>query len=367
MKLLNTETGNSGSSSENREMDTSIDNARPETALGAGRALVLWILFFLISFGLGYPTLNRYDARELGPDWVSYYNMVLHQDGPNDIPFGYRVLVPEIARPFYLIAKGKVGSWNPVFFGLLMSNCLFCATAAFLFLLVGLRVLHDLPIALLGCTLYLLNWVVPNLFLSGLVDSSEACLMMAITWAMFSRRWWLLPLIGIPGGFAKQSFMLFSTFFAATWWFTSKKADRTYPQGFFVVALGGASAASVVLAHRIVAGATISPLAMAAWWGCEGSCTVAILKEFTDQEFWYAFGWLLPLGVIRLNRLPKPWVAASIATALLTLGLGGYAGSLGNVCRPVFSVIGPVLTLSVATLLAGGRSGNWGSRTTIKS
>jgi hypothetical protein len=49
-------------------MDTSIDNAREETALGAGRALVLWFLFFLISFGLGYPTLNRYGARELGPD-----------------------------------------------------------------------------------------------------------------------------------------------------------------------------------------------------------------------------------------------------------------------------------------------------------
>ena len=129
---MNTETGNSDRSSECGEMEPSIDNDRAETVLGAGRALVLWSLFFLISFGLGYPTLNRYDARELGPDWVSYYNMVLHQDGPNDIPFGYRVLVPEIARPFYLLAKGRVGSWNPVFFGLLMSNCLFCATAAFL-------------------------------------------------------------------------------------------------------------------------------------------------------------------------------------------------------------------------------------------
>jgi hypothetical protein len=129
-------------------MDTSTDNPRAETALGAGKAIVLWFLFFLISFGLGDSTLNRYDARELGPDWVSYYNMVLHQDGPSDIPFGYGVLVPEIARPFYLLAKGRVGSWNPVFFGLLMSNCLFCATATFFLLLVSLRVLHDLPIAL---------------------------------------------------------------------------------------------------------------------------------------------------------------------------------------------------------------------------
>jgi len=348
-------------------METSVDNTCTGTALGAGRASVIWGLFFLISFGLGYPTLNRYDARDLGPDWVSYYKMVLHQDGPNDIPFSDRVLVPEIARPFYLLAKGRVGSWNPVFFGLLISNCIFCATSAFFLLLIGLRVLRDLPIALLGCTLYLLNWVVPNLFLSGLVDSSEACLMMIITWALLSRRWWLLPLIGIPGGFAKQSFMLFSTVFAAVWWFASKRNDRTFPHFLWVAALGGTSAVSVVLSHRIVAGATISPLAMAAWWGCEGSCTLAILKEFTDQEFWYAFGWLLPLGVIRMNRLPGPWVAASIATALLAVGLGGYADSLGNVCRPVFSVIGPLLTLSATALLAGASPGNWKNRKTIES
>jgi len=320
----------------------------------------------LICFGLGYPTLNRYDARELGPDWTSYYSMVLHQDRPNDIPFGYRVLVPEVARPIYLLAKGRVGSWDPVFFGLLMSNCLFCSTAAFLFLLVSLRVVGDLPIALLGCTLYLLNWIVPNLFLSGLVDSSEACLMMTITWALFSKRWWLLPLIGIPGGLAKQSFLLFAALFAATWWLASKRIERTKLQLFWVVSLVCTSALSVVMAHRIVAGAAISPLAMAAWWGCEGSCTLAVLREFTDQEFWYAFGWLLPLGVIRLNRLPTPWVAASLATGFLALCLGGYAGSLGNVCRPLFSVVGPILTLSAASLLAGGRSGNWRIPATTK-
>jgi hypothetical protein len=67
-----------------------------------------------------------------------------------------------------------------------------------------------------------------------------------------------------------------------------------------------------------------------------------------------------------MNRLSRPWVAASIATALVTLGLGGFAGSLGNVCRPVFTVIGPMLTLSAATLHAGRPTGNWGNRSTIK-
>ena len=267
---------------------------------------MLWLLFFLISFGLGYSTLNRFDSRKLGPDEEGYYNIVVNQEAPDDTPFCFRVLVPEVAKPFYLMAKGRVGSWNPVAFGLLISNCLFCATSTFLLLLVGLRVLRDLPVALLGCTLYLLNFVVPNLWLAGMVDSSEACLMMAITWALFSGRWWLLPLIGIPGGLAKQTFLPFSTLFAATWWLTTKRSQRTSRQLFWVAALGVTCTASLVLAYRVVAGSVATPWAMAAQWGNWGNYTLNVLKEFLDQEFWYAFVWLLPLGVWRLNRFPRP-------------------------------------------------------------
>ncbi len=327
-------------------------------SLGTVRALTLWFLFFLVSFGLGYPTLGRYDIRELGPDQQVYYKMVVDQARPDDIPFCFRVLVPEVAKPFYLLTRGRVRSWDPVSFGLLMSNCLFCATSAFLFLLVGIRVLQDIPIALLGCTLYLLNFAVPNLLLSGFVDSSEACFMMAVTWALFSGKWWLLPLIGIPGGMAKQSFLLFSTIFAGTWWLTEKRVARTNRQLLWVAALGGTSALSVALVHRLVAGSTMSPWAMAAWWGSEGHYAQFILKGFLDQQFWYAFVWLLPLGVWRLNRFPRPWVMASSVTALLAIGLGGYAESLGSVNRPLFSIIGPVLTLSAATLIAYGPSEN---------
>ncbi len=323
--------------------------------LGAGKGLTVWFLFFLISFGLGYPTLNRFDSRKLGPDEQGYYNIVVNQEAPDDTPFCFRVLVPEVAKPFYLLGKGTVGSWNPVAFGLLISNSLFCATSTFLLLLVGLRVLGDLPVALLGCTLYLLNFVVPNLWLAGMVDSSEACLMMAITWALFSGRWWLLPLIGIPGGLAKQTFLPFSTLFATTWWFASKRQSRTRGQLFWIAALGATSTASVVLVYRVVAGSFVSPQAMAEQWGSWGNSWLNILKGFLDQEFWYAFIWLLPLGVWRLNRFPKPWVMASIVTALITVGLGGYSQSLGSVCRPLFSVIGPVLTLSAATLIAGSK------------
>jgi hypothetical protein len=315
--------------------------------------LTLWCLFFLISFGLGYPTLNRYDPRELGEDWQVYYKMVTNEAAPDDIPFVGRILVPEVAKPFYLLAKGRVRSWNPVFFGLLISNCLFCASAVFLLLLVGLRVLRDLPLALLGCTLYMLNFVVHNLWLSGMVDSSEACLLMAVTWSLFSGRWWLLPLIAIPGGIAKQSFVPFSTLFAAVWWMTAERSNRSYRRLVWIAALGVVSTISMVLAQRAASGEIVSPTAMVGWWNTGNHFALNIANGLRDQQFWYAFIWLLPLGVWRLGRLPMPWVMASAITALFALCLGGYANLLGTVNRPLFNVMGPILSLSAAMLIGG--------------
>jgi hypothetical protein len=37
--------------------------------LGWSRSLLVWVVFFLIGFGLGYPALNRYDPRKAIPDF----------------------------------------------------------------------------------------------------------------------------------------------------------------------------------------------------------------------------------------------------------------------------------------------------------
>lgn len=321
--------------------------------LEAKQAFVIWLLFFFIAFGLGYPTLNRYDPRELGADWQSYYRVVTDQATQYDRPFCYRVLVLDLAKPFYWLARGRVHSWNPVFFGLLISNCLFCATATLLLLLIGLRITRNRTLALLACALYLLNYAVPNLWLSGMVDSSEACLLLALTWALFSEKWWLLPLIGIVGGMAKQSFLPFSVIFAGTWWLAMPGWKRNYRQTIWVAGLGLASAASVVFVYWTSAGHFLSPVAMTRWWTPSSNLAFSAFREVSDHQFWYAFIWLLPLGVWRLKRMPRPWMMASLATAVFTFGLGAYVQLRGTVNRPLFSVIGPILSLSAASLIAG--------------
>jgi hypothetical protein len=74
-----------------------------------------------------------------------------------------------------------------------------------------------------------------------------------------------------------------------------------------------------------------------------------------DHSLWFVFMWLLPLGLVRLRRLPRPWVLATAVAFCGALALGAYHNSLGNVARALFSVSGPILSLSAAIFLAGPR------------
>src|SRR2546428_4465600 len=92
------------------------------TKVGPGKTVLLWFLFFLICFGLGYPTLNRYDPRSApgtGDSGV-YYRLVTEKPQESMGFRGYRLLVPSVAKPFYHLAAGRVGTWDPVFFSLLI-------------------------------------------------------------------------------------------------------------------------------------------------------------------------------------------------------------------------------------------------------
>lgn len=338
-----------------------ISSTSPTRLLGIRYFLLLWLLFFAICFGLGYPMLRRYDPRMtdgLSDTW-KYYTMVTGADQSNfkDL-FRGRVLVPYVARPFYWFAQNYLHTWNPGLFGLLMSSALFCATTACFIVIIGNRLFADLATALLGATLYLLSFAIPNMQLAGLIDAGEACFMVALIWSLLAGRWYLLPLWGLLGALAKETFVPFSCIFAFTWWLTAGRqngfglAELKWTEFKWVAGLAIVGLATVTSVHASLAGQLKWPWSIAAEARAQVNFFVALWHCLTERSFWYVFGWLFPVGVWRLKFFPTPWVAAAVVTSIFAILLGAYSNAGGTVGRAAFNIVGPLLSLSVALLLA---------------
>jgi len=332
-----------------------------QRVLGIRYFLVLWPLFFAICFGLGYPTLRRYDPRttEGLSDSSAYYAIVTGTDDEAfKEKFRCRILVPYVARPFYWFAQTYLHTWNPAFFGLLIANSLFCAMTACFVVSIGNRLLPDLGIALVAATLYLLNFAIPNLQLSGLIDAGEACFMAAVTWSLLTSRWYLLPLWGVLGALAKETFVPFSFVFTLTWWLTEERQNKLRPAELswaevkWIAALAIVGLATVTAVHSAVAGQTRWPWNIAAQARAPVNFFVALWHSLSELNFWYVFGWLLPLSLCRLKHFPKQWLVAAAATSGLAIIFGAYNNAGGNVGRYTFNIIGPLLSLSVALFIA---------------
>jgi uncharacterized membrane protein len=316
---------------------------------------LLWSLFFLICLGLGYPTLNRYDPQTVPGlfDSVGYASLVTGTNLAGDE--AHRVLVPYLARPIYWFAKGHLQTWNPVFFGLLVVNSFFIATTAYLLVSISNQITANYAIALVSGLLYLANFAVANFNLSGYVDSAVNCMMIAVAWALLRDRWWLLPICGVLGAIAKETFIPLSAVFALAWWWVSwrrstLKLSRLAWIGA-MVAVGFAALAFVM--SRVNPGATPIGFAVARWdsAGAGYLYLSGLAGCLFARETLYVFCWLLPLGVWQLGRLPKPWVVASVCAGLSALAMGAYDNAVGNTVRPLFSALGPLLSLSAAMLL----------------
>jgi len=338
------------------------------------RGALLWLLFFLICGGLGYPALNRYDPTKLDgtSDAAEYRDLVMGR-APQRVPDesgpyvrlarfeNYsRVLVPYVARPFYWLAKGRVGSWDPSLFGLLMANAIFTATTACLLVSVGYRSTLNYPTALVGAALYLLNFVVANYNLVGFVDSAEGCFVMAVVWSLLTGRWFLLPVWGVFGALAKETFAPLSAILALGWWLAeARRGHLQLSRLAWICALGVTSIATVTLAMSIVMGGLVWPWQFAAYMRGDVGFLVGLRGCIFNHGFWYVFVWLLPLGILRLLRLPRPWVLASGLAFCGALAMGAYDNALGNTARALFNVAGPILSLSAAVFLTGPTPAGW--------
>ena len=329
---------------------------------GYPRLVLVWLLFFLICLGLGYPALGRYDpARTEGlSDSIVYQRMVIDSPGarPRAEIFGGRILVPYTARAVYYLAGARLRTWNPVAFSMLVASSLFCATTALLLVIVGEGAVGSLSLALVAAALYLLSFAIANLQLSGLIDAGESLFMLALVWSLISGKWWLLPLLGIGGALAKETFVPFAAVFAIVWWLTAQrqKANRLAALGW-IAAMILSSNIALVLIRMSLFGHPVWPWQIAAAMNSGRNFLPAFWGCISDRNFWYVFAWLLPLGVWKLKSLPRPWVWAAALTSVVALVLGAYNDMAGTVARPIFDIAGPLLSLSVA-LLISGRSSN---------
>jgi hypothetical protein len=323
--------------------------------------LLTWTTLVLICFGLGYPTLNRYDPRQLLPDAGKYGKLA--QEGPGDIPspFRFRILVPYLARAIYLLSQGRAGTWDPLLFGFLVVNSIFVATTAYLTYIIGESLLGNSSTALFASALYLLNFAVSNAQLAALVDSGEALFLMAVVVSMFYRRCLLLPLFGVLGALTKESFVPCSIFMAVTWWRLSppdvgSRRGRTLTS---VIAMIAAECVAVIVVQSVISRHLVWPWDFAFSLNSHANYAANFLHSLLDRSSWYILIWLLPIGLMRIREFPRQWVTAAAVASACALGLNAYhstvEGGGGGIGRYVFDIAGPLLSISAAACLTGLR------------
>ena len=309
-------------------------------AIPRGRRWLLFALFFSICCGLGYPSLNRVDWRQAPgglDDVLTYSALVTSPPAPDlDQHMQFRVLVPYLARPIYRVAKGRIGTWDPIMFGLLVVDSFFTAFTA-----------------LGAALLFLLNFAVSNLRLAGFVDAGEAFFLMLLVWALFERRYWMLPIAGILGATAKESFVPFLMVFTLAWWLSSRRSLRhPLPAALWIATSWFAALAALATLQWKITHVFRSPLRFGLEMHGNTAYVAHFLSSFRDRNFWYIFFWLLPLGLFRLNRLPRNWRIATAATCVTAFALDAYyGGAPGTIGRALFSIAGPLLSAAVALLL----------------
>jgi hypothetical protein len=357
---------------------TSLQDSR--TKIATARLALLFCVFFLIACGLGYPVLNRFDPRQTpGLSDVKIYASLVTgtATGTASSDAGhvrFRVLVPWLAKPFYRLAQGRFASWDPVMFGLLAADSLFVAgTAVFIVILgvslgasLGNRQMGSSAVGLVGALLYLVNFAVPNLRLVGLVDAGEGFFLLALLWSLSEFELWALPVIAVLGALTKESFIPFSMVLTSAWWFSTRpdrnidrKQDhrnddrnRARKAAAWILTSWVLSLAAMIGLQWSITGRFVSPLQFGLALDRGDDYLGHFASSLHDRNLWYIFLWLLPTAIPNMKRLPKAWLIPVGATCAMAFALDAYfGGAPGTVGRALFSIAGPVLSLSSALLL----------------
>jgi hypothetical protein len=347
------------------------------TKIATARLALLFCVFFLIACGLGYPILNRFDPRQTPglSDVKIYASLVTGTASPDAEHVRFRVLVPWLAKPFYRLAQGRFATWDPVMFGLLVADSLFVAGTAVLIVILGIglgnslgnRQMGNSAVGLVGALLYLVNFAIPNLRLVGLVDAGEGFFLLALLWSLSEFELWALPVIAVVGALTKESFIPFSIVLTSAWWFSiwrdrnddhrdedrrNDDHNRAPKAVAWILTSWVLSLAAMIGLQWSITGRFVSPLEFGLALHRGDDYLGHFATSLHDRNLWYIFLWLLPTAIPNLKRLPKAWLIPVGATCAMAFVLDAYfGGAPGTVGRALFSIAGPVLSLSSALLL----------------
>ncbi len=239
---------------------------------------------------------------------------------------------------------------------------MFTATGALLLLHIGRKNTGTQRVALAGTLLYLLNFAVHNKHLGcGLVDSGESSMMLALFWLLFERKFFLLPVVGVLGALAKETFIPMAAIATAGWAIVEfrhghwKTAETLFALGMIAVGLGTNVALQFAADERFIWPWEFAAQIRSDPWVNDASLLQGLIGCLANRQFWYIFGWLLPLGALRLSQLPAAWVGASLGGAAAALAMGAWINAGGVAAPAVFNAIGPLLSMSAALFLIAPR------------
>lgn len=325
------------------------------------RRAVAYLVFFMICLGLGYPAVARYDPLATGgtKDSAEYAALAANPGWGSQaehLQWRPRLLVPKLGAALVPLLKGRTGSWSPVLVSLLLVNASLVAATAMIIVKLADRIGGDETLGMFAASLYLMNFLVTNESLSGMIDSGEALCLTLLTLALMRGIAVLPPLLGVIGSTAKETFLPLSAMFAVTWLFiewrqgTVKRQMIASVAGMLVLAV-----ATQIALWSSWRGELVLPTHIAEAHTAPAPFLDGLRRGMTSHELLYAFDWLAPVAVWRLKCLRAPWVAASLVSGALVILLGAWDDGRGNFTRALFNVCGPLLCVSAALLLSGTR------------
>jgi hypothetical protein len=152
---------------------------------------------------------------------------------------------------------------------------------------------------------------------------------------------------------AKESFVPFLVVFTAAWWLTCQKVEKHRAANMIWIGVSwGVALTTLALVQWRITGLLRSPLQFGIELHRRIDYFAHLGRLLRDGNLWYTFVWLLPMGIPRLRRFSFPWRIATAATCACAVALDAYYGAApGAVARAFFTIAGPLLTASAASLL----------------